>query len=366
MSNMTATATATANASSLSRADSLAQARTALQVEGLHVHYETGRGTVRAVDGVTFALQAGERLGLVGESGSGKSTIALALLRLIKPPGKIADGQVILDDRDISKIPEKEMRRVRMDRIALIPQGAMNSLNPVARIRQQMADGMRAHDAGLSGGALNRRIEELLSSVGLRKDVASRFPHELSGGMKQRVCIAMAISLRPAVIIADEPTSALDVVVQRQIMQTLADVQQDLGAAVLLIGHDMGLMAQFVDRLGVMYGGKLMEVSPTRTVFAKPFHPYTQLLIASLPSFEHLTDFVKTPGTPHSPLAPPSGCVFHPRCPQAFADCPKIVPALREVEPGRHVACLLYDRPVTGRAAPSTDEAAGEETNCVS
>jgi len=357
-------ATAGANSSTQTRAESLAAAEIALRVEDLHVHYETGRGTVRAVDGVTFALQAGERLGLVGESGSGKSTIALALLRLIKPPGKIAGGRVLLDDKDITKISEREMRRVRMDRIALIPQGAMNSLNPVARIRQQMADGMRAHDAGLSGGALDRRIEELLSSVGLRKDVAGKFPHELSGGMKQRVCIAMAISLRPTVIIADEPTSALDVVVQRQIMQTLADVQQDLGAAVLLIGHDMGLMAQFVDRLGVMYGGKLMEVSPTRPVFAKPLHPYTQLLIASLPSFEHLTDFVKTPGTPHSPLAPPPGCVFHPRCPQAFGDCPKIVPTLREVEPGRQVACLLYDKP-TARDVHASTAAAGEETNRV-
>ncbi len=358
-------ATSGAQTSTQTRAESLAAAEIALRVEDLRVHYETGRGDIRAVDGVTFALQAGERLGLVGESGSGKSTIALALLRLIKPPGKIAGGRVLLDDKDITRIPEREMRRVRMDRIALIPQGAMNSLNPVARIRQQMADGMRAHDAGLSGGALDRRIEELLSSVGLRKEVAGRFPHELSGGMKQRVCIAMAISLRPTVIIADEPTSALDVVVQRQIMQTLADVQQDLGAAVLLIGHDMGLMAQFVDRLGVMYGGKLMEVSPTRPVFAKPLHPYTQLLIASLPSFEHLTDFVKTPGTPHSPLAPPPGCVFHPRCPQAFGDCPKIVPTLREIEPGRQVSCLLYETP-TATDSIAAAATAGEETNRVS
>jgi peptide/nickel transport system ATP-binding protein len=349
-----------------SRAESLAAAGVVLNVSDLHVHFETNRGTVRAVDGVSFALQAGERLGLVGESGSGKSTIALALLRLIKSPGRIASGEVILDGRDITKIPEREMRKVRMGRIALIPQGAMNSLNPVARISQQLADGMRAHDAGLSGSALDRRIEELLSSVGLRRDVAGKFPHELSGGMKQRVCIAMAISLRPAVIIADEPTSALDVVVQRQIMQTLAQVQEDLGAAVLLIGHDMGLMAQFVDRLGVMYGGKLMEVSPTRPVFANPLHPYTQLLIASLPSFEHLTDFVKTPGTPHSPLAPPPGCVFHPRCPRAFAPCPRIVPALRDVEPNQQVACLLYDQSWPDGKRPDAEPGSGAEATSVS
>ena len=361
---MTSTTLPTTGGSPLSRADALANSGVVLNVANLHVHYETGRGAIRAVDGVSFTLNAGERLGLVGESGSGKSTIALALLRLIKSPGRIAGGEVILDGRDITKIPEREMRRVRMGRIALIPQGAMNSLNPVARVRQQLADGMRAHDAGLSGAAMDRRIEELLGSVGLRRDVASKFPHELSGGMKQRVCIAMAISLRPAVIIADEPTSALDVVVQRQIMQTLAQVQEDLGAAVLLIGHDMGLMAQFVDRLGVMYGGKLMEVSPTRPVFAKPLHPYSQLLIASLPSFEHLTDFVKTPGTPHSPLAPPPGCVFHPRCPKAFAQCPHVVPRLRDVEPNRQVACLLYDQSwPDGRKPEITSGSDGEATS---
>jgi peptide/nickel transport system ATP-binding protein len=181
--------------------------------------------------------------------------------------------------------------------------------------------------------------------------VADRYPHELSGGMKQRVCIAIAIALKPTVIIADEPTSALDVVVQRQIMQTLGAVQERLGAAVLLIGHDMGLMAQFVDRVGVMYGGRLIEIGPTRQLFGDPLHPYTQVLIASLPSFDREATFIKIPGQPHSPLNPPSGCVFHPRCAKAFDVCPSLVPSLGEARPERLVACHLYDGATRTEAA---------------
>jgi peptide/nickel transport system ATP-binding protein len=345
-----------------------ATAAATLRVEDLQVQFQTPRGVVRAVDGVTFDLAPGERLGLVGESGSGKSTIALALLRMIKPPGRIVGGRIVLGEDDLAAIPDDAMRRVRMARIALIPQGAMNSLNPVMRIKRQLLDTMRAHDAdgtqrvplerrrdGQTGrrtdGGAEERVGELLESVGLRREVGERYPHELSGGMKQRVCIAIAIALRPEVIIADEPTSALDVVVQRQIMQTLGAVQKRLGAAVLLIGHDMGLMAQFVDRVGVMYGGKLVETGPTGQLFGEPLHPYSQVLIASLPSFERETTFVKIPGQPHSPLSPPSGCVFHPRCPKVFDVCSNVVPALREARPGRPVACHLYDGAADG--APS-------------
>ena len=315
-----------------------------LRVEDLHVQFRTPGGIVRAVDGVSFDVRAGERLGLVGESGSGKSTIALALLRMIKPPGHITGGRMLLGDDDLTTLTEAAVRRVRLARIALIPQGAMNSLNPVMRIKRQMIDGIVAHGGG-KADQLDDRVRALLESVGLRGEVADRFPHELSGGMKQRVCIAMAIALKPSVIIADEPTSALDVVVQRQIMETLGEVQNRLGAAVLLIGHDMGLMAQFVDRVGVMYGGKLAELSPTRSLFREPLHPYANVLISSLPSFHHETVFVKIPGQPHSPLRPPSGCVFHPRCTRAFEACPRIVPTLREVRPGRTVSCHLYGLP---------------------
>jgi peptide/nickel transport system ATP-binding protein len=257
-----------------------------LEIDDLHVHYPTARGPIKAVDGVSFALQPGERLGLIGESGSGKSTIALAVMRLIKPPGKIVRGQLRLDGVDLLTLSPEEMRRRRLADIALVTQGAMNSLNPVVPIRDQLIDGMQAHGIRRSKRDLAESLPDLLRSVDLRPDVADLYPHQLSGGMKQRVCIAIAISLRPTVIIADEPTSALDVVVQRRVMQTLRRVQDELGAAVILIGHDMGLMAQFAERVAVMRHGQVVEINGVREIFANPQHAYTRLLMESLPSLD--------------------------------------------------------------------------------
>jgi oligopeptide/dipeptide ABC transporter ATP-binding protein len=313
-----------------------------LEVRGLKVHYHTSQGAVQAVNDVSFEIGEGERFGLVGESGSGKSTIALALLRLIRPPGKIEGGELILDGTNLVDLTEEEMRKVRLAKIALVAQGAMNSLNPVVRVRDQIRDGLKDHEVNLSNRAFDNRVDELLHSVGLRKDVANMYPHELSGGMKQRVCIAIAISLRPKLIIADEPTSALDVVVQRQVMDTLIKVQEDLGASVILIGHDMGLMAQVVDRLGIMYAGNFAEVSKVNELFSKPLHPYSQLLIASLPSLEVKGAFQGIPGLPPSLLNRPVGCAFRSRCPKAFDRCAVDEPGLRETEPGRRVSCHLY------------------------
>ena len=230
------------------------------------------------------------------------------------------------------------MRRLRLAGIALVPQGSMNALNPVLRIRAQIADALGDHGMALTQRDLTARVRDLLGQVGLRPEVAEMYPHELSGGMKQRACIAIAICLRPKVIIADEPTSALDVVVQRQVMETLGRVQQELGAAVVLVGHDMGLMAQFVDRLGVMYAGRLVEIAPIGEIITAPKHPYTQMLIASLPSLERKGMMQGIPG-----LAPllrdlPSGCAFHPRCPMAAERCREERPALRELG-DHHVAC---------------------------
>lgn len=232
-----------------------------------------------AVDGVSFDLAPGERLGLIGESGSGKSTVALALMRLIKPPGRIESGsKALLDGVDLLSSSEAEMRSKRLADIALVTQGAMNSLNPVMRVRDQLVDGLQAH------GVKREHVSELLRSVNLKPEVADLFPHQLSGGMKQRVCIAIAISLRPRVIIADEPTSALDVVVQRRVIQTLRKVQDEIGAAVILIGHDMGLMAQFAQRVAVMRTGRILELGAVRDIFARPEHPYTRQLMESLPT----------------------------------------------------------------------------------
>lgn len=329
-----------------------------LEVRDLRVHYHTSRGAVQAVNGVSFDIAEGERFGLVGESGSGKSTIALALLRLIRPPGRIESGQVSLEGTDLVRLSEEQMRRVRLAEIALVAQGAMNSLNPVLRVKEQIRDGLKDHELQLKGKQFDERVARLLRSVGLQPAVANMFPHELSGGMKQRVCMAIAISMEPRLIIADEPTSALDVVVQHQVMDTLVEIQEALGAAIILIGHDMGLMAQIVDRVGIMYAGDLVEASPVREVFRDPLHPYTQLLIASLPSLEQKEIFRGIPGLPPSLLNRPSGCPFRSRCPQAMEICAEKTPPLIEVQPGRRVAChLYYDLPVAQAPALPTADA---------
>jgi peptide/nickel transport system ATP-binding protein len=310
-----------------------------LRVERLRVSYDHPLGPVQAVDEVSFSLLSRERFGLAGESGSGKSTMALAILRMIKPPGRIEGGAIWLEDTALSGLTDDEMRKLRLAGIAMVPQGSMNSLNPVARIREQISDALADHSERLSKRETDTRIRTLLAQVGLLPEVADRYPHELSGGMKQRACIAIAICLQPKVIIADEPTSALDVVVQRQVMETLGRVQAELGAAVILIGHDIGLMAQFVDRLGIMYAGRLVEVAPIRDIIAAPRHPYTRMLIESLPSLERKGGLRGIPG-----LAPvlrelPRGCAFHPRCPMAEARCRTDKPAVRAISEDASVAC---------------------------
>jgi len=311
-----------------------------LEVSGLRVAFAHPRGLVRAVDDVSFTLAPGERFGLAGESGSGKSTLALSILRMIKPPGRIEGGEVRFLGKPVAALDEEGIRQLRLAGIALVPQGSMNSLNPVLRIGAQIADAFADHGLRLGRREADERITALLAEVGLPTSVARMYPHELSGGMKQRACIAIAICLRPKVIIADEPTSALDVVVQRQVMATLARVQQDLGAAVILVGHDIGLMAQFVDRLGVMYAGRLVEVAPIGDIIARPRHPYTRALIAALPSLERRGALTGIPGLAPSLLDLPEGCAFHPRCALATARCRGERPAVRQIG-GAAVACHL-------------------------
>ena len=315
----------------------------ALKVEDLKVYYWTDRGPIKAVDGIDLEVRKGERFGIVGESGCGKSTTAMSLLRLIKPPGSIEHGRIVLDGDDLLELDDEQMRSVRWSRISLIPQGSMNSLNPVIKIGSQITDAVTAHEGSGGRAAAKARIIELLNMVGLPARVYGMYPHELSGGMKQRVCIAMAIVLQPQVIIADEPTSALDVVVQRVVTQTLIKVQERLGASLVIIGHDMGLLAQLVDRLAVMYAGKVAEVSPAEEIYKDPLHPYTQLLIGSIPSVKEKKRLEGIPGLPPTLLEPPSGCIFHPRCPHATEQCSREVPEYREVRPGRMVACHLFN-----------------------
>ena len=319
----------------------------ALVVDGLSVYYETEGGTVKACDGVTFTLKQGERFALVGESGSGKTTLAMALMRLTRPPGHIAKGSVTLHGRDMISLDENEMRQARLSEIALVPQGAMNSLNPIMRIGKQIIDGVIDHlkddEPTPTKDELNEMVHDLLTRVGLRPGVARLWPHELSGGMKQRVAMAIGISLRPKLIIADEPTSALDVVVQRQIMQTLGRLQEGLDASIMLVGHDMGLVAQFADTIGVMYAGKLVEVGPVEEVFSNPKHPYTKLLIGSLPSLKEKREFLGIPGLPPLLVDLPLGCAFADRCPSRFDKCETAIPEKLNIGGRRDVACHLYE-----------------------
>lgn len=313
-----------------------------LDVQNLQVVYETAAGTVKAVDDISFTLQPGERMGLIGESGSGKTTMATALMRLSRPPAYIVGGNVLLEGVDLLSLSDQELRKMRLKEIALMPQAAMNSLNPVVRVGPQLRDGFKAHYGNIDQKELDTQINEILGKVGLRPEIVDRYPHQLSGGMKQRVAMAVAISLKPKIIIADEPTSALDVVVQKQVMLTLSRLQQELNAAVILIGHDMGLITQFADTIGVLYAGKLVERGAIVDVLDNPYHPYSRLLIDSLPNVDGKHDLIGIPGLPPELLNLPSGCPFHPRCPFAMEICHSEKPLLQSPSEGHKVACHLY------------------------
>lgn len=314
-----------------------------LEVKHLRIHYETPKGDVIAVNGINFKVYKGEIVGLVGESGCGKTTAAMGILQLVQSPGRICGGEVVINGVNLLALSEKQLRERRWRELALIPQGAMNSLNPVMRVRNQIADAITTHEGSQPKEALKKRILDVFSLVGLPPRVYNLFPHELSGGMKQRVCIAMAIVLNPPLIIADEPTSALDVVVQRVVAQTLLDVKNRLGVSMVMIGHDMALQAQLVDRIIIMYAGNIVEVTPVARAFENPLHPYTQLLIASIPSIKERKPLKITEGLTHDLRNPPPGCIFQFRCQHVGEGCRKnIAPTMLEMEPEHFVACHIY------------------------
>ncbi|MEZ4866356.1 MAG: ABC transporter ATP-binding protein [Caldilineaceae bacterium] len=315
-----------------------------LDVQNLKVYYQTPTGAVRAVDDISFQIYEGEIVGLVGESGCGKTTTAMAILRLVQPPGRIVDGKIMLDNVDVATLDERELRDIRWRSLALIPQGAMNSLNPVMRIKDQISDAIQAHEGRQPTAALKERIFNLLRMVGLPTRVYEMYPHELSGGMKQRVCIAMAVALNPSLIIADEPTSALDVVVQRVVAQNLLDIKERLGVSMIVIGHDMGLMAQLADRVAVMYAGHMVEIAPVQQLYSQPMHPYTQLLIEAIPSIKERKPLKITEGITHDLRNPPPGCIFQERCPHVMDICRQVRPPLQEHPSRQQVACHLYEK----------------------
>jgi peptide/nickel transport system ATP-binding protein len=267
----------------------------------------------------------------------------MAIMRLLRPPAQIVEGEIWLDGRNLLTLNDEEMRLTRLADVSLVTQAAMNALNPVMRIEDQIIDGLEDHGHRWSKDEFRKYIHSLLANVGLDASVARMFPHELSGGMKQRVGMATATVLKPKLIIADEPTSALDVVVQRQVMTTLGRLQRETGAAVILVGHDMGLIAQFADWVGVMYAGKMVELSPVKQMVQEPQHPYSQLLLQSVPGLEEKSDrLIGIPGIPPRPIDLPPGCRFAPRCPAVMDHCFEVEPALEPVAGNRHVACHLY------------------------
>ncbi|PLX96025.1 MAG: hypothetical protein C0619_00390 [Desulfuromonas sp.] len=311
-----------------------------LQVENLMVDYLTPDGALRAVDGVSFELKRGEILGLVGESGSGKSTAAMAAMRILGPPALITGGEVLFDGRDVLRMSAEQLRRWHWREISIVMQSALNALNPVLTMQEHFLDTIAAHRPELSNAEMLTRAAELLKMVDIDPRHLNSYPHELSGGMRQRVVIALALTLNPPLLIMDEPTTALDVVVEREILKRVLQLQKEMGFAILFITHDLSLLLEFATRLGVLYAGRLVAIGPTEIFRQGGIHPYTQGLLQAVPQLRGKREAFKSiPGSPPSLKKPPNGCRFHPRCPLVEERCRKEQPVLKHVQHGHQVAC---------------------------
>ncbi len=315
-----------------------------LDIESVIVEYRTLEANVKAVDRVSLSVEKGRTLGLVGESGCGKSTLGLSTMRLVPPPGRISSGRVTLDGIDIVNCSEEEIRRIRGKRVGYIFQDPMTSLNPVKKIGAHFVETIRTHEAKVTEEDAVRRGQETLSSLGILPERINDFPHQFSGGMRQRVMIGLALVLGPDLLIADEPTTSLDVIVEAQIIELLKELKERLKLTLVLITHNIGIVAETADEVAVMYAGRIAELGGTDSLFEKPLHPYTKALLNSVPNITKKGQVLSwIPGAPPDLAEPPPGCLFHPRCPYAFDRCNREEPMLLRLE-GTEVACHLYDK----------------------
>lgn len=314
-----------------------------LDIRNLRTHYLTPFGAVKAIEDVSFKLRKGVALGLAGESGCGKTTIALSIMRILPYPGKVLEGEILFKGTDILKLDESELRKVRWKGISTVFQGAMASLNPLFKVGRQIADPIMIHEDVKKEEAY-ARADELLELVGIEKSRAKNYPWELSGGMRQRVMVAMGLACNPDVIIADEPTTALDVIVAHQVMELIKDLREKLDLSMMLITHDISVIAQTCDELAVMYAGELVELSDVNTMFESPLHPYTDALISAFPNIKGEKRKLKSiVGTPPDLINPPPGCKFNPRCPHAQEICRTAEPELKQIGDNHSVACHFWE-----------------------
>lgn len=315
-----------------------------LEINNLSIDYPISIGTVAAVRDVSFALAEGESLGIVGESGCGKSTLGLAILRLLRSPGRIIGGEILYRGKNIVAMEESDLRRARGNNIAMVFQNPLTSLDPLCSIEDHFYETLKQHFPKISRKEAAERAGEVLESLSIDKDRLYEFPHQLSGGMRQRIMIGLSLILDPDVLIADEPTTSLDVIVEAGFIDLLHKLRKEYNLSTILISHNLGLVAEFVDRVMVMYGGKVMEIGPVEKIYASPLHPYTQGLIACVPNINLDQESLDSmPGNPPDLVTPPTGCRFSPRCPKAMDICRSELPEIAPQSEGHSVACWLYD-----------------------
>ena len=322
---------------------------TLLKVKDLHVSYQVMKGELKAVQGVSFDLEEQETLGVVGESGCGKSTLALAILNLMPPQGRIVSGSVVLHDRELLRLSQDEMRRVRGDKVAMVFQDPMTSLNPVKKIGAHFVEVIQAHRPSVKREEALERARSIVARLGVPAEKLQDYPHQLSGGMKQRIMIGLGLALDPDLLIADEPTTALDVVIEAQILELMAELKAESKLSMILITHNLGVVAEVADKIAIMYGGEIVEFADTKTIFDNPMFPYTKLLLKLVPNIRAKeTSLEWIPGTPPDLTVQQAGCKFAARCPYVFDRCRAEHPSLKEREEDHWVACHLYDEGENG------------------